>query len=881
MGFCRRCGEIVSGTRCKCGGTAVGTFVLPEQCWLVNSVCTAPVVPWNRSQLEGKTPDRWSKTYIHRERSASPTRPLATNFPDAGPPTPTASPTKRFLHPASNINVDPVLGSRVSAHIASTTSQNRPPSPLKYLSTLPDPDLDILPSLASHDVTLSKVYGSVLQPKESLKKHSCAICSSIFPPDATIYPDPTVTNSSRFLCRPCFTINGGSRGPCYACSRPVLILRSEGGFVEAAEKYWHKRCFNCSNCSKNIGDSPMLDLLGNPSCAECFDNCLKRSSNTPKKRPQRDGKVSNIGGMNFTSSSTRSREGSPAVEELEQRLGIIKSREGSPALEELSQRLSMIGKESSARYSASWSAIGWPLASSANQENSPLAERSRSKRSSQLDESPARKYSPVRGQSTGSPAPTQEAIEEMKQRFLTESPYPSSPRTPTSARRADPLLDAPATQLSPIIPPTPDLISDFSDTTTQSSSSGPGSPPRNNELFNELFCTPGLEHDSHSVPHGVFAPLERLAEERAHSPMKSPMPTPKSYEHTPSSPSKASTSTPGAPRYPFVEPETLQFLDKLIPPPTALATATFCADCGSNLFSARGGGSYVSVPNEGSNAQALMYHTDCFKCVECHGVFKPGNTGQTIFVTSKSGPCHVEVSYWLESGKSYTCVSYQCAPPTKITFRKSPSLSSLKSSPSHETMKSAPHAAALPPTSPAYASSSRLESQPLVALTSAVTSVPRFGSRTTCPGCHQSVSLMERGVVPGPQGTRWHTRCLVCGGKSGVKRTFGQVKEKKNGTPGCGKRLDSAAKSGKDGGVWCRECLVRSFFFMLKIPCFLILRSSYLERPELIHPKYRRYLLILAWPKSPPRLLEPQPLHGNLPEWAAIQVFCGKCQEEV
>ena len=28
MGFCRRCGEIVSGTRCKCGGMAVGTFVL-------------------------------------------------------------------------------------------------------------------------------------------------------------------------------------------------------------------------------------------------------------------------------------------------------------------------------------------------------------------------------------------------------------------------------------------------------------------------------------------------------------------------------------------------------------------------------------------------------------------------------------------------------------------------------------------------------------------------------------------------------------------------------------------------------------------------------------------------------------------------------------
>jgi len=742
MGFCRRCGEIASGTRCKCGGTAV-----------------APVVPWSRSQLEERTPDRWSKTYIHRERSASPTRPT-TNLSGSVLPAPAASPTKRFPRPTANSDVStPVLGSRVSAHIASATSRNRPPSPLKYSSTLPDPDSDILPSLVSHDVTLSKVYGSVLQPKESLATHSCAICSSIFPPDATIYPDPTAMNSSQFLCRPCFITNGGSRGPCHVCSRPVLILKSEGGFVEAAEKYWHKRCFNCSGCSKNIGDSPILDLFGNPSCAECFDNCLTR---TPKKRSQGDGKVNhvnNIGGMNFNSSSSRSRERSPAVEELEQRLGIVESREGSPALEELSQRLGMIGKESSARYSASGSLIGRPPASNASHENNPLAKRSRSKRNSRLDQSPARKYSPIRGQTTGSPAPTQEAIEEMKQRFLKESPDSSSKtltfthrtdpssliglsssmpsRAKSSIAVASPLLDtAPTTRLSPIIPQTPDLISDLSDTTTQSSSSGPGSPPRNAEDFNELFCPP----------------------------------------------------EPDSTRYLWEEQKTLQSPDELIPPSTALVTTTFCADCGGPLFSVRDGGKYFSVPNDGTNAQTLMYHTDCFKCVECHRVFKQGNNGQTIFVTSRNGPCHVE-----------------CAPATKITFRMSPTLSSLTSSPSDGTTKSTAHAAALPPSSLTYAPSSRLERQPLVTPTSAGTLVPRFGSRTTCPGCHQSVSPMERGVVPGPQGTRWHARCLVCGSKKGG---FEQAKGKNIGEPGCGKRLDSAAKSSEDGGVWCRDCLL-------------------------------------------------------------------------
>lgn len=61
---------------------------------------------------------------------------------------------------------------------------------------------------------------------------------------------------------------------------------------------------------------------------------------------------------------------------------------------------------------------------------------------------------------------------------------------------------------------------------------------------------------------------------------------------------------------------------------------------------------------------------------------------------------------------------------------------------------------------------------------------------------------MEMGVVPGPQGSRWHATCLVCGGKG-----TGKGRRDKS-QPGCGKRLDSAAKRDTQDGVWCRECLV-------------------------------------------------------------------------
>jgi hypothetical protein len=658
MGFCRRCGEIVAGDRCKCGGLAVGMFLpTPRSDRYVDLVRAAPVVPWSQSQSKDKTTDKWSKTYIHRERSVSPTRPLTPHLMGSAPSASTASPNKRFPHPGSNNNVStPVMGSRVSAHIASATSQNRSPSPLKYSNTLPDPDSDILPSLAHQDATLSKVYGSVLQSKESLTTHSCAICSSTFPPDATIYPDPTAADSSRFLCRPCFTANGGSKGPCNACSRPVLILKSEGGFIEAAEKYWHKRCFNCSGCSKNIGESPTLDIFGNPSCVECFDNCLRRGPSTPKKTL--DGRVNNIGGMNINFNSRNDKEGSPAVEELEQRLGITRGREESPAPEESSRRLSIVGNESASRSSAPDSHVGWPLASNGGASNL-LVERRQSQHNSPPHQSPARKYSPVGKHITGSPASIQEAIEEMKKKIFKESPSSSVPRTPRLSDHTDlpatPLRSPsfpvsnrsrpsfsnesllPASPLSPIIPQTPDMMSDISDTTTQSSPSGLDSPPRNDRDFSVPFRFSGHEQASYHVPHDIFRPHERLVEEAAE---KSPSNTPKNpklYDHISSSPSGPSDSTD----IPLVKIKTLDVIPHSSTP--ELTTSARCAKCGGKLFSMREGGRFVTVPKDGDDAQASMYHTDCFKCVECQRPFKETNMGQAVFVRSKSGPCHVEV----------------------------------------------------------------------------------------------------------------------------------------------------------------------------------------------------------------------------------------------
>lgn len=125
--------------------------------------------------------------------------------------------------------------------------------------------------------------------------------------------------------------------------------------------------------------------------------------------------------------------------------------------------------------------------------------------------------------------------------------------------------------------------------------------------------------------------------------------------------------------------------------------------------------------------------------------------------------------------------------------------------------RAAPAPSTRPPSVPAIVSvtSNKYERAPLTAPpTSTPSSFPRFGTVNSCPGCHKSVSPMERGVVPGPQGSRWHASCLVCGGKKETPKTWIVREERKKGVPGCGKKLDSAAKGDGEGGVWCRECSV-------------------------------------------------------------------------
>ncbi|KIY45445.1 hypothetical protein FISHEDRAFT_49364 [Fistulina hepatica ATCC 64428] len=849
MGYCRRCGDIVSGPRCKCGGTPV-----------------VPVIPFYQLDAKGQPEDRWSKTYVSRERS--PTRSatlIATHTTGSR-----TSPTK-FPRPANSVS-RVVLGSRVSAHIATTTSQSaRPPSPLKKHITGPAPEDGILPSLSSRDSTLSKVYGSVLQLKETLAKHACAICNSPFPPDSTIYPDPTAAEGSspRFLCRSCFTDNGGCKGQCPGCGKDVMALKSEGDYIHAVGSVWHKRCFVCNGCGINVGDSPLVDLLGRPSCSDCFDSCLNRDG-TPRKRHDSVSTYSRnttpLKNRTSISESIRSRKNSidsPALEELEQRLGITRSpsskreaplkrggspgkREASPALEELTQRLNMIGKDSpgrgSPRYSKSREGSPFPAFGTDSPRTSIDSPNGSPRRGYERFDSPGgpslRSQTtgiPIRRQRTGS-VPTEEAIEEMKKRFMnsvTSSPAStpvkvrpseersSGTRTPSRTRAmskstSPTTTDSPST-IESSVPSTPDLVSDCLASPDPAILSSPD--PTLLSSLSGLDSPANFAADLSGVQKGGF--FDRFDEsiiEESNSQLTTPTKTPqrndraatKSKADTPIRRESTSTRTTPVraramttPSRTSDSPSTGKDKDTNIP--------THCAKCHGTLFAIKDSGRYVVVPDEDSG-QSHTYHNYCLSCSVCGGSFRDvvGGRGKAVYVKAEGGPCHPE-----------------CAPREKITVHTvaTPNMGAAMVFSRGSTPSKPSSISNSRPQTP-Y-SSSRYESSPLTAPATSTT-FPRFGSSAACPGCHKNVSPMERGVVSGPQNSKWHATCLVCGGKKetpkwGVRGRDGR----KKGEPGCGKKLDSAAKVSEDGKVWCRECMV-----LLLSPAQ---RSP--ERPQVILPQ--------------------------------------------
>lgn len=86
----------------------------------------------------------------------------------------------------------------------------------------------------------------------------------------------------------------------------------------------------------------------------------------------------------------------------------------------------------------------------------------------------------------------------------------------------------------------------------------------------------------------------------------------------------------------------------------------------------------------------------------------------------------------------------------------------------------------------------------------ATPSTSRYGGMQTCSGCSGRLTSLES--VPGPAGSSWHRKCLVCSAPApAVLKRFSYSSS--SASPAvCGKQLDSFAKVREDGEVRCATC---------------------------------------------------------------------------
>lgn len=118
----------------------------------------------------------------------------------------------------------------------------------------------------------------------------------------------------------------------------------------------------------------------------------------------------------------------------------------------------------------------------------------------------------------------------------------------------------------------------------------------------------------------------------------------------------------------------------------------------------------------------------------------------------------------------------------------------------------------IPAFKPREKTPTRAQSSPRASTPPPVNVSPTSSGRFVCGGCHKTVFQMERGVVPGPQGSKWHVGCLVCGGKDWKNK---HIEAKRWGSDeteiGCGKKLDSQTRLDSLGRAYCRSCLVSGY----------------------------------------------------------------------
>lgn len=210
MGFCSRCGEPCALAVCSCGGLAKSGWSLrwSSTNGADNRLLRVDAAPAGHKVLytgRSVTPDtdRWERRYVQRSPATTPKQASRT-LPDDDNAASNAWQSKRTKHLSlptyamSGHGYDDVETLRQIDDAASPNVQHQ--------------KRDRIPSskeVQEVEETISRAFGSVLDPAHQRHKWSCHSCSTMFLRDQTVYPDPGARHDPSLenvlYCPKCFS----------------------------------------------------------------------------------------------------------------------------------------------------------------------------------------------------------------------------------------------------------------------------------------------------------------------------------------------------------------------------------------------------------------------------------------------------------------------------------------------------------------------------------------------------------------------------------------------------------------------------------------------------------------------------------------------------
>ncbi|PWN26039.1 hypothetical protein BDZ90DRAFT_233634 [Jaminaea rosea] len=750
--FCVRCGDRIPATRARC-----------SRCF---GLGMAPKVKASVGRNEGtKAKDPWVSRYLAGIGAGSPTE-------EDGPSSPHTE-DSRPLRPFPTSGNAPSVGLGMPSSISRDlrTSKPTPPpanlqrpqiSQQRSLSSgihVPAhlPHTPASPVVPNSSGGLSKVVGSLVEPAASRNKWACGQCGEVFARDSTIYVPPASAvqcgaqgGQESFFCKACYTAKY-SLGECSACCKAVLGSTKETGvYVKGVGgSIFHGHCFRCFGCdagagAKQGGKDVMLDLNGNPSCEDCFGKIPKGA------RPKRS-REETPGATGSNASSVRDKQ-KAAHEKMDPTIAEMANRFGTP--------LSGGPRSRSAS----------PVKSNDDDVDSK-AQREIKAQARQRETQPAVNVDDMQCASCGKGA------------FDGPSSSSSSSSSPCGQREVS-------------------LIT----------------LPTSHQLHAECFTCAVCHQVIDAAKSFVRMPSTTLEGEQDDGKLPawahpSCAPPPAKVDWTSRSRSPAVAGELGARLPSSTSVSSLRrshATQQLLPRPSSLSSTPE-----SSHDAIVGAATAQRKSREPVAVHSFIHRTAApaaatTPTTSAEKVASPSspNLGRTL---SRRPPSPQRTSPSLRQFKSST----GAAPPTRSTLNVHrpgggsggvnpargffASGSSSGSPSSSSPFSRAPGSAISPPASP---SRSALSSGTLPTTANAAPA-SRYGGMLTCAGCSGRLTSLES--VPGPAGSAWHRKCLVCTAAvpAVVKR---YSVSSSSGAGVCGKQLDSFAKVREDGEVRCVGC---------------------------------------------------------------------------